>query len=123
MIPALQHSITPMLHYFDTPFVFGHFCFISRPSRRTTMNRLESLRLWRVRYPFASRPQGEVSCCQPPPLLDLPAPPPLGWSTGLRDTPRLIGRMPRCRDRPALPNTTLSSSEFPTWPMVAYQFS
>src|SRR6267378_4233262 len=96
-----------------------YFCFIGLPSRRTTMNRLEDFFLCRVLPPLATKPHGEVNCCQPPPDFDLPAPPPFGWSTGLRATPRLIGRMPRCRERPALPRTTFSCSVLPTWPMVA----
>src|SRR5262245_24084620 len=49
--------------------------FIGRPSRRTTMNRFEYLYLVRVLPPLAIKPHGEVNCCQPPPDLDLPAPP------------------------------------------------
>ena len=66
------------------------------------MNRFECLYLGRVLPPLATLPHGDINCCQPPPDFDLPAPPPFGWSTGLRATPRLMPRMPRCRERPGL---------------------
>ena len=66
------------------------------------MKRFEYLYLWRVLPPLAILPHGDINCCQPPPDFDLPAPPPFGWSTGLRVTPRLMPRMPRCRERPGL---------------------
>src|SRR6266487_4208643 len=97
--------------------------FIGRPFRRTTMKRLECFLRWRVLPPLAILPHGDVNCCQPPPDLDLPAPPPFGWSTGLRETPRLMGRMPRWRERPALPRMMFSCSMLPTWPTVARQLS
>src|SRR2546428_622556 len=64
--------------FFDRASHRDYFCFTGRPSRRTTMNRVECFFLWRVLYPLASRPHGEVSCCQPPPPFDLPWPPPFG---------------------------------------------
>src|SRR5712692_8245941 len=94
----------------------NQYCFIGRPSRRTRINRLENLRRRRVFFPFVMTPQGVTGW--PPPEV-LPAPPPIGWSTGFLATARLSGRMPRCRERPALPRTTFSCSGLPTWPMVA----
>src|SRR5208282_799094 len=114
---TVQHSNAPMLHYSNS-FSF-YLIFIGRPLRRMTIKRFECLYLGRVLPPLAILPHGDVNCCQPPPDFDLPAPPPFGWSTGLRATPRLMPRMPRCRERPALPRITFSCSGLPTWPMVA----
>src|SRR5207344_2215260 len=54
---------------------------------------------------------------RPPELL--PSPPPSGWSTGFITTPRLWGRLPSQRLRPALPIDAFSWSRLPTWPIVA----
>src|SRR5438552_17156139 len=53
------------------------------------------------------------------PPLDLPSPPPSGWSTGFMATPRTDGRLPSQRLRPAFPQDTSSCSAFPTSPTVA----
>src|SRR5579864_9744528 len=74
--------------------------------------------LLRVLYPRVGCPQG-VTGCRPPEVL--PSPPPCGWSTGFIDTPRLCGRLPSQRDRPALPMVTFSWSMLPTCPIVAMQ--
>src|SRR5581483_10438186 len=63
-----------------------YLCFIGRPSRRTRIKRFDSLRLLRVFLPFVMTPQGVTGC--PPPEV-LPAPPPIGWSTGFFATARL----------------------------------
>ena len=47
--------------------------------------------------------------------------PPCGWSTGFMDSPRVIGRLPSQRARPALPSEMLAWSELPTSPIVARQ--
>ena len=60
-----------------------------------------------------------VTGWRPPEVL--PSPPPCGWSTGFMTTPRLCGRLPSQRLRPALPRLTFSWSRLPTWPMVAMQ--
>src|SRR5579859_423591 len=70
----------------------NYLIFIGRPLRRTIIKRFEYLYLGRVLPPLAILPHGDITCCQPPPDLDLPAPPPFGWSTGLRVTPRLMPR-------------------------------
>src|SRR5881392_3710576 len=72
--------------------------------------------LLRVLYPLVGWPQG-LTGCRPPEVL--PSPPPSGWSTGFIDTPRLWGRLPMWRVRPALPTETFSCSRLPTCPMVA----
>src|SRR5262249_16336003 len=61
-------------------------------------------------------PQGDTGC-RPPELL--PSPPPSGWSTGFMATPRVCGRTPFQRLRPALPIFTRSASALPTSPTVA----
>src|SRR5665213_720749 len=52
---------------------------------------------------------------------DLPSPPPNGWSTGFMATPRVCGRLPFQRLRPALPILISSASELPTVPRVPRQ--
>src|SRR5882757_2960987 len=83
--------------------------------RRLTMKTSVRL-LLRVLYPRVGWPQG-VTGWRPPEVL--PSPPPCGWSTGFIETPRLEGRIPFQRLRPALPTVTFSWSVLPTWPMVA----
>src|SRR5450756_673313 len=61
----------------ERPIVY--FCFIGRPSRRVTIKRSEGLHFFRVLKPLVITPQGVTGC--PPPEV-LPAPPPMGWSTG-----------------------------------------
>ena len=56
---------------------------------------------------------------RPPELL--PSPPPSGWSTGFMATPRVVGRLPFQRLRPALPQLISSCSALPTSPTVARQ--
>src|SRR5207244_8968671 len=84
-----------------------------RLPRRRTISRSEPFGL-RVRPSFF--PHGLVGW-RPP--LDLPSPPPSGWSTGFMATPRTLGRLPRQRLRPAFPQDTSSCSAFPTSPTVA----
>ena len=67
---------------------------------------------------MASLPQG-LRGWLPPDVR--PSPPPIGWSTGFIATPRTVGRMPRRRLRPALPNFTPDQSPSPTAPTVAMQ--
>src|ERR1035438_5850939 len=74
--------------------------------------------LFRVLYPRVGWPHG-VTGWRPPDVL--PSPPPCGWSTGFIETPRLCGRFPTQRVRPALPQVTFSWSVLPTWPIVAKQ--
>src|SRR5258707_11837840 len=82
---------------------------------RLTIN-LSVRLLLRVLYPRVGWPHG-VTGCRPPDVL--PSPPPCGWSTGFITTPRLCGRFPSQRLRPAFPIDTFSWSELPTWPTVA----
>ena len=63
-------------------------------------------------------PQGDTGW-RPPELL--PSPPPRGWSTGFMATPRVWGRMPFYRLRPALPMEISSDSALPTSPNVPRQ--
>src|SRR4030088_1478121 len=79
--------------------------------RRFTINASVRL-LFRVLYPRVGWPHG-VTGWRPPEVL--PSPPPCGWSTGFIETPRLEGRIPFQRLRPALQTVTLSWSVVPTW--------
>ena len=63
-------------------------------------------------------PHGDTGW-RPPEVL--PSPPPRGWSTGFMATPRVWGRTPFQRLRPALPILMSSASALPTSPMVARQ--
>src|SRR5689334_17583606 len=81
---------------------------------RLTMN-LSVRLLFRVLYPRVGWPHG-VTGCRPPEVF--PSPPPCGWSTGFIETPRLCGRRPSQRLRPALPRDTFSCSTLPTCPTV-----
>src|SRR5712691_1429795 len=85
--------------------------------RRRTMSLSDGLGL-RVRPSFL--PHG-LTGWRPP--LDLPSPPPRGWSTGFMATPRTEGRFPSQRLRPAFPHDTSSCSGFPTTPTVARQWA
>src|SRR5438270_7412499 len=76
--------------------------------------------LLRVLYPRVGCPQG-VTGWRPPEVL--PSPPPCGWSTGFMTTPRLVGRIPSQRVRPALPMLLFSWSRLLTCPMVAMQLT
>src|SRR5271154_6084712 len=67
--------------------------------------------LFRVLNPLASWPHGEHGW-RPPEVR--PSPPPMGWSTGFMVTPRLCGRRPSQRERPALPSEMFAWSGFET---------
>src|SRR5688500_17568602 len=74
-------------------------------SERAIYLRLFTMNCWvrllaRVLAPLVGLPHG-VTGCRPPEVL--PSPPPCGWSTGFMATPRLWGRRPSQRWRPALP--------------------
>src|ERR1700690_3522703 len=90
-----------------------------RPLWRTRMKLSETRVRRRVGKPLASWPQGETICWRPPPPFDLPWPPPFGWSTGFIATPRVTGRRPSQRLRPALPRDWLEWPPLPTTPIVA----
>src|SRR5918911_4653094 len=77
---------------------------------------LEGLRFLRVLPPLARTPVG-LHGCRPPAVR--PSPPPIGWSTGFIDVPRLCGLRPSQRLRPALPRLTFMWSALPIDPMVA----
>ena len=72
----------------------------------------------RLRVRPSGLPHGDTGCRPPD---DLPSPPPSGWSTGFMATPRVWGRTPFQRLRPALPSLISSCSELPTTPRVARQ--
>src|ERR1017187_1713810 len=82
--------------------IINYLFFIGRPFLCTTMKRFEDLYFARVLPPLATKPHGDTNCCQPPPPLDLPWPPPFGWSTGFRATRRLMPLCPRRRVRPSV---------------------
>ena len=79
-----------------------------RVRRRRTMSCWDGLFLSRVRP--SGWPQGDTGW-RPPEVL--PSPPPWGWSTGFMATPRVWGRTPFQRLRPALPILMSSCSELP----------
>src|SRR6185312_14960215 len=85
-----------------------------RVRRRRTMSCCDGFFLLRVRP--SGLPQGDTGW-RPPEVL--PSPPPCGWSTGFMATPRVWGRLPFQRLRPALPILMRSCSELPTSPTVA----
>src|SRR5438034_11804590 len=85
--------------------------------RLLTMNGWVRLFL-RVLYPLVGWPHG-VTGWRPPEVL--PSPPPCGWSTGFMETPRLWGRRPSQRVRPAFPPETFLWSMLPICPTVAWQ--
>src|SRR5215218_932790 len=63
-------------------------------------------------------PQGVIGWL---PSGEAPSPPPCGWSTGFMAVPRVCGRTPMWRLRPALPTVTFWWSALPTTPTVARQ--
>src|SRR3546814_13310416 len=77
---------------------------------------LSSALLLRVLAPLDGLPHG-VTGCLPPDVL--PSPPPCGWSTGFFATPRVSGRLPSQRLRPALARFWFWLSGFDTAPIVA----
>src|SRR5437764_11580777 len=84
-----------------------------RERRRLMMSFWEGLSFFLVRPSVF--PHGDTGCRPPD---DLPSPPPRGWSAGLMATPRVRGRTPFHRFRPALPSDTGSASGLPTPPTV-----
>src|SRR6185437_8447200 len=89
------------------------------PRRRPrTIARSESLPFLRVRKPSVGLPHGVTGWR---PAVVWPSPPPCGWSTGFIATPRVCGRTPMWRLRPALPTLTFWCSEFESVPTVARQ--
>src|SRR2546421_4502212 len=76
----------------------------------------DGLRFFRVLPPLDKTPVGPHGCR--PPLLR-PSPPPIGWLTGFCDVPRLCGRRPFQRTRPALPRLMFMCSALLMLPMVA----
>jgi hypothetical protein len=76
----------------------------------------DGLRFFRVLPPFASTPVG-LHGSRPPEVR--PSPPPIGWLTGFMDVPRLWGRRPFQRLRPALPRLIFMWSALLMVPMVA----
>src|ERR1700733_6179131 len=87
-----------------------------RGRRRRTTIELDFFLRDRVRP--SGLPHGETGWRPPE---DLPSPPPNGWSTGFMATPRVCGRLPFQRLRPALPIETRPTSLLPTEPTVARQ--
>src|SRR3546814_15458989 len=71
--------------------------------------------LLRVRAPLVGLPHG-VTGWRPPEVR--PSPPPCGWSTGFLATPRVSGRLPIPRRRPAFASVWLVLSGFDTAPTV-----
>src|SRR5215470_18616287 len=80
------------------------------------MAEFDGLRFLRVLPPLESTPVG-LHGCRPPAVR--PSPPPIGWSTGFIDVPRLCGLRPIQRLRPALPRLMFMCSALPIMPIVA----
>src|SRR5438128_6544 len=102
---------------FQTERAMGAYFLFFRAWRLETMNLVVDLFL-RVFLPLVGKPQG-VTGCRPPEVR--PSPPPCGWSIGFMVTPRLCGRRPIQRLRPALPIDVFMLSGFDTAPMVPMQ--
>src|SRR3954463_5268561 len=96
----------------------GHF-FLFFLAWRDRMIILSVALLLRVRAPLVGLPQG-VTGWRPPEVR--PSPPPCGWSTGFLATPRVSGRLPIQRLRPALAKFWFWLSGLETAPTVAMQF-
>src|SRR5262245_51355398 len=125
--PRADHALlVPLVHRLDAahqpllderPLLAAPTHLFSLPRLRLRTIRLfDSLCLLLVRLPSVGTPHG-VTGWRPP--LDLPSPPPCGWSTGFIAEPRTVGRLPFQRERPAFPAVTFSWSTFPTCPTVA----
>src|SRR5947209_12876060 len=80
------------------------------------MAALDGFLFLRVLPPFARTPVG-LHGCRPPAVR--PSPPPMGWLTGFIEVPRLCGRRPIQRLRPALPRLMFMWSALDRLPMVA----
>src|SRR5947199_7538876 len=93
------------------------YFFFFRTWRLAMMNLVVALFL-RVFLPLVGLPHG-VTGWRPPEVR--PSPPPCGWSTGFLATPRVSGRLPIHRVRPALARVWLALSGFDTAPTVAMQ--
>src|SRR3954467_8096557 len=70
----------------------------------------------RVSPPWPRAPRREHGS-RPPAVR--PSPPPIGWSVGFWEVPRLCGLRPFHRFRPALPSEMFMCSAFDTLPIVA----
>src|SRR5213596_1961604 len=114
--PRADHLlVSRLLHRLDPAQqpLLDERALLRTPAQRFSLPRLrprtislsDSLCLRRVRLPSVGTPHG-VTGCRPP--LDLPSPPPCGWSTGFIAEPRTAGRLPSQRLRPALPDTSLA---------------
>src|SRR5262249_10210180 len=99
----------------ERPMVLPYFFF--RAWRLETMNFVVAL-LRRVFLPLVGKPHG-VTGCRPPEVR--PSPPPCGWAIGFIATPRVCGRQPIQRVRPAVPIEMVMWSGFDTAPTVAMQ--
>src|SRR5438046_8026828 len=96
--------------------LFAYFLFF-RAWRLEMMNLVVDLFL-RVFLPLVGKPHG-VTGWRPPEVR--PSPPPCGWSTGFLATPRVSGRLPFQRVRPALAKFWFWLSGFETAPTVPMQ--
>src|SRR5262249_61373264 len=74
--------------------------------------------LVRVFLPLVGKPHG-VTGGRPPEVR--PSPPPCGWSMGFMETPRVWGRWPSQRVRPALPVLVFLWAGFENAPTPAKQ--
>src|ERR1700755_370372 len=102
---------------FQTERTMSGVPYFFRLRRLMRMNLLVDL-FERVFLPLVGLPHG-VTGWRPPEVR--PSPPPCGWSIGFIVTPRLCGRRPSQRWRPALPIEVFMWSGLDTAPTVAKQ--
>src|ERR1700746_2735975 len=102
---------------FQTERTIVRLPYFFRLWRLRRMNLLVDL-LVRVFLPLVGLPHGGTGWRRPEVR---PSPPPCGWSIGFMETPRLCGRRPIQRLRPALPIEVFMWSGFDTAPIVPRQ--
>src|ERR1700675_4741945 len=93
--------------------LLGMYVYLRAPRVRRRRMMSLSLDLPFLRVRPSGLPHGDPGW-RPPELL--PSPPPSGWSTGFIATPRVCGRLPFHRLRPALPIEIRPASLLPTEP-------
>src|SRR5665213_2204650 len=120
-IPLLDEMVVYGRTFFQAArhgVAFPLFPYRRAPRVRRLRTIILSDSLSRDRVRPSGLPHGDTGWRPPD---DLPSPPPNGWSTGFMATPRVCGRTPFQRLRPALPILISSASELDTTPRVARQ--
>src|SRR6201996_9817310 len=120
LLRGLRLAEQAEVHERTLPDGTSHLDYLFFFAWRLRMIILSVALLWRVLAPLVGLPHG-VTGWRPPEVR--PSPPPCGWSTGFLATPRVSGRWPSQRLRPALPIFWFWLSGFETAPTVAMQFA